>query len=82
MHSARQCAVMTKHRPLGVNTSKAWIAGWDASLTHERCPYIRREFVRAWERGREAGRRATAADVAVLKRKLGTSASASSSGGE
>lgn len=53
-----------------ISTDKAWIAGWDASLTYQACPYKRRDFIRAWERGRNAGKRASADDVRILQIKL------------
>lgn len=52
------------------NFDKAWIAGWDASLTHQSCPYKRRDFMRAWERGRFAGMRASDDDVRKLRIRL------------
>lgn len=52
------------------NFDKAWIAGWDASLTYQSCPYKRRDFMRAWERGRSAGMLSSAEDVRKLRIRL------------
>lgn len=59
-------------RPLGNPTNKAWLAGWDAGICGLRNnPYTRRPQAAAWERGRAAGLRSTAADVAIMKRRAG-----------
>lgn len=55
---------------MGEKTDRAWVAGWDASLTCQGNPYKRAEFVRAFDRGKAAGRRATDEDVAILQRRL------------
>lgn len=53
------------------NTDKAWIAGWDASLTFRTGnPYKRRDFADAFRRGLEAGKRASSDDVRILKARL------------
>lgn len=53
------------------NTDKAWVAGWDASLTFQTSnPYKRRDFANAFKRGREAGKRASPDDVRILKVRL------------
>lgn len=53
-----------------IDTSKAWVAGWDASLSYTANPYKRRDYARAFERGREAGKRQSDEDVRLLKLKL------------
>lgn len=53
------------------NTDKAWVAGWDASLTFQTGnPYKRRDFADAFRRGLEAGKRADPDDVRILKVRL------------
>jgi hypothetical protein len=59
---------MKPHRPLGNPIKKAWIAGWDASLTYERNPYTRKPQHDAFVRGKKAGVRSSDEDVAILKR--------------
>lgn len=58
------------------DTSKAWVAGWDASITFESNPYKRRDYSNAFNRGREAGKRSTADDVRMLKLMLSRRAAA------
>ena len=61
-------------RPLGHQTNKAWLAGWDAALVEQSIhanPYKRRSQHRAWEAGRIAGQRSNADDVAQMKRRAG-----------
>lgn len=53
-----------------VDTTRAWIAGWDASITFEGNPYKRREYVRAFESGKLHGKRSNANDVRILNRML------------
>lgn len=50
--------------------SRAWVAGWDASITFRTNPYKRRDFRAAFERGRTAGKASTPRDVAALHRML------------
>lgn len=52
------------------DTSKAWIAGWDASITFESNPYKRRDYSAAFARGKDAGKRSSANDVRILKLML------------
>lgn len=60
-----------RQRRLGNPTAKAWIAGWDASITFERNPYRRRPQREAFERGRAAGLRSGDEDARQLMRRLG-----------
>jgi hypothetical protein len=53
------------------DTSKAWVAGWDASITFESNPYKRSDYARAFESGRLHGKRSNANDVEILNRMLG-----------
>ncbi len=53
------------------DTSKAWVAGWDASITFGSNPYKRRDYARAFESGRLHGKRSNANDVEILNRMLG-----------
>lgn len=50
--------------------SRAWIAGWDASITFESNPYKRRDYARAFESGRLHGKRSNANDVRILNLML------------
>lgn len=50
--------------------SKAWIAGWDASITCESNPYKRRDYAGAFESGRIAGKRSNSNDVRILNLML------------
>ena len=52
------------------DTSKAWIAGWDASITCASNPYKRSDYARAFERGRVAGKRSDDNDVRILNLML------------
>jgi hypothetical protein len=52
------------------DTSKAWIAGWDASITFESNPYKRRDYARAFESGRLHGKRSSSNDVRILNLML------------
>lgn len=53
------------------DTDKAWVAGWDASLTFRTVnPYKRRDFADAFRRGLDAGKRASSSDVRILKVRL------------
>lgn len=61
---------MSSYRPLGISSDKAWVAGWDASITGQSNPYKRRDYARHFQRGREAGVRSNDADVDQLKRRL------------
>ena len=58
-----------RHRSLGNPIDKAWLLGWDDSI---RCvhknPYSRRPQREAYERGRTAGLRSNARDIAVMER--------------
>lgn len=63
---------MTKWRPLGNHTNKAWLAGWDAGVvgfSFAANPYRRRPQAHAWEDGRLRGRRSNAEDVKIMQRK-------------
>ena len=55
---------------IGDITHKAWILGWDSSLTYKPNPYKRAPQRRAFDRGLAAGKRATAEDVQILNRML------------
>ena len=61
---------MKKPRPLGVNKSRAWVAGWDASITCGGNPYKRRDYAGAFNSGRLAGKRSNADDVRILNLML------------
>lgn len=59
-----------RRRALGNPTDRAWIAGWDASLTYTGNPYKRAPQLKAFDRGKAAGNRAGVEDVRRLKQCL------------
>lgn len=60
-------------RALGISRSKAFIAGWDASITGASNPYSRKDYSRVFQMGKAAGLRSTDDDVALLKRYISAS---------
>lgn len=58
-----------KQRPLGNVIHKAWLAGWDASLTYAKDnPYTRQPQAKAFERGKAAGFRQGDGDIKTFQR--------------
>lgn len=63
--------VRSLQRIIEIVKPKAWIAGWDAAVSHAPGnPYKRRDYARQFERGREAGKRQNDDDARVLKIRL------------
>jgi hypothetical protein len=52
------------------DTSLAWLAGWDASITGQANPYKRRDYASAFERGRIHGKRSDDEAVRILNLML------------